>query len=664
MGKKRGSRFVEEQRKKKRQDQDALLSVGIANLANNVQEGLAESDQETDQSANWEDEEQEYELKPRSLKNEVKDYNALPIKRGGKIERVVKKVESENESESEEEIKEDDEQDKKSNPTEGQLNDENEEDEEEEPDTEEKIMLLKEEIADLVEKLMEEPEENINMLSRLLRMAQSKNPNTSRFSLLALVPAFKTIIPGYRIRPLSDHEKAEKVSKDIQKLRNFEQTLIISYKNYIDLLTELAKNTKNDHLMAQFAVKAACELSASFSHFNYRSDCLLIIIRRVCKPSPKNDSVFSDCIKTLEVLLNEDDAGDISFDIIRLLSKTLRSRKFKVDESVINVFLSANILNDYDPNASEEEKAEKIKLKKKDRVHLSKKERKARKERKEIEEEMRKAELAVSAEEREKFQAEILKMLLKVYLDILRENSERLIASVLEGLARIGHMANFDLLGDFLEVIREIIRNIQTDEKGIGHSESRHVLLGIVTAFALVSNHSQYKVQVDLSSFVDSLYSILYQVSFDADIEFSHKTLRLADPLSNDFKKPSVNVSTKIELLLKALENVFFKSKNGSKVRALAFSKRLTMCLLNTPEKSSIAIIKFMEKLMSRYSEIGGLFSTEDRVANGRFLMDSDVPTRANSEAATVWETLLLEKHYSPAIAKGAKKLLARSKEA
>ena len=156
----------------------------------------------------------------------------------------------------------------------------------------------------------------------------------------------------------------------------------------------------------------------------------------------------------------------------------------------------------------------------------------------------------------------------------------------------------------------------------------------------------------------------MYQVSFDADIEFSHKTLRLADPLSNDFKKPSVNVSTKIELLLKALENVFFKSKNGSKVRALAFSKRLTMCLLNTPEKSSIAIIKFMEKLMSRYSEIGGLFSTEDRVANGRFLMDSDVPTRANSEAATVWETLLLEKHYSPAIAKGAKKLLARSKEA
>lgn len=660
MAKKRANRFSEEQRKKKRQAQDSLLSVGIANLANNVHGDIVDSDQESAGEANWEDEEQDYELKPRELKAKETDFEALPIKRGGKIERVVKKAESESESESEEEEEEAAEEGNEG-ANEQELSEESEE--EEAPDTEEKILALKEEIADLVEKLIEEPEENIGMLSRLLRMAQSKNPNTSRFSLLALVPAFKSIIPGYRIRPLSDHEKAEKVSRDVQKLRTFEQTLIISYKNYIDLLTDLAKNSKTDTSMSLFAVKAACELSASFSHFNYRTDVLLIVIRRICKPSSKNDAAFANCIKTLEVLLNEDDAGDITFDIVRLLTKTLRSRKFRVDESVINVFLSTNLLNDYDPNATEEEKEEKMKLKKKDRVHLSKKERKARKERKEIEEEMRKAEQAVSAEEREKYQAEVLKMLLKLYLDILRESPEKLMASVLEGLARIGHMANFDLLGDFLEVIRQIIRDIRDRDKGIGHEESRHVLLAIVTAFALVSNHSQYKVSVDLSSFVDSLYSILYQVSFDADIEFSHKTLRLADPLSNEFKKPSVNVSTKIELLLRALENIFFKSKNGSKIRSLAFSKRLTMVLLNTPEKSSIAILKFLEKLMSRYSKISGLFSTEDRVANGRFSMETDVPTRSNPEAATIWEVLLLEKHYSPIVSKGAKALLARSKE-
>jgi nucleolar complex protein 3 len=463
---------------------------------------------------------------------------------------------------------------------------------------------------------------------------------------------------------LSESEKKERVSKDIQRLRHFEQTLVLNYRAYIELLSDLAKNSQKEPQKSVFAVKAACELATNFHSFNYRPDVLIIIIRRICKPSPKNDPVYTTCVKTLETMLDGDDTGEVSFDIVRLLTKTLRSRNFRVDESALNIFLSLNILSDYDPNATEEERNEKLKLKKKDRVHLSKKERKARKERKEIEEEMRKAEQKVSEEEREKNQAQILKMLLTLYLEVLKERPQNLLASVLEGLARIGHMANFELLGDFLVVFREIIQNVEDEELEKNSSLSRHVLLSIATAFALVATHSQYKVQVDLSSFVDSLYHILFYVAIDPDIEFSHKTLRLADPLTNNLVKPSVNISTRIELLLRGLENIFFKSKNGSKTRALAFSKRLSMSLLHTPEKSSIALLKFLEKILARYSEAAGLFSTEDRIANGKFLMEADKPSRSNPDAATVYETFLLEKHYSPIVSKGAKALVLHSKEA
>lgn len=641
MAKKRVNRFQEDQRKQKKQQQDSLLSVG---LASQVANGLNEDEFGSDDS----DMEMEYELKPRSLKHEKKDLGALPIKKGAVVQAVVKQADSSDEEEEEEVEQE--------QPVEQQEPLEDDEDDTNEPDTEEKIILLKEEIAEMIEKLMEEPEENIGALTRLIKMAQSKNPNTARFSLLAIIPALQSIVPAYRIRPLSDAEKKEKVSKDIAKLRTFEQTLVLNYRSYINLLTELCKNSQRAPQMAQLATKAACELAASFKHFNYRPDVLILLIRRICKPSPRNDPVFGLCIKTLETLLNDDDVGDISFDVVRLLTKTLRSRKYRVDESVVNVFLSLQIISDYDPNATEEERAEKMKLKKKDRVHISKKERKARKERKLIEEEMRKAEQKVSEEERERFQAEILKMMMRTYLDILKEKPSNLMASVLEGLAKIGHMANFDLLGDFLEVFREIIKESDDDA-------TREVLLSVATAFALVASHQQFKVTVDLSFFVDSLYAILLDVSTDVDIEFSHKTLRLADPLSIEHKSPSVNISTRIELLLKGLENIFFRSKNGSKVRALAFNKRLAMSLLQTPEKSSIAIIKFLEKLMGRYSELSGSYSTEDRISNGKFLMDVQVPARANAEAATVWETLLLEKHYSPIVAKGAKSLMQRAKE-
>ena len=38
---------------------------------------------------------------------------------------------------------------------------------------------------------------------------------------------------------------------------------------------------------------------------------------------------------------------------------------------------------------------------------------------------------------------------------------------------------------------------------------------------------------IDLSKFVSTLYIILTDLALDPDLEFSHKTLRLADPLSS-----------------------------------------------------------------------------------------------------------------------------------
>lgn len=92
---------------------------------------------------------------------------------------------------------------------------------------------------------MEEPEENTAALGRLCKMVESKNPNTCKFSMLALVPVFKSIIPGYRIRPLTETEKKEKVSKEVSKLRNFEQALVYNYKNYVGRLQSLSKTPSN-----------------------------------------------------------------------------------------------------------------------------------------------------------------------------------------------------------------------------------------------------------------------------------------------------------------------------------------------------------------------------------------------------------------------------------
>lgn len=658
VAKKRSKQAIQERTAKKRKQEDALLEGAFFHHEemDDIEDAMPSLSKNS-----WENEEQDYELKPRTLKGyDAEIVEGLPIKVNGKVERKMHKANKKIEHEEDDVNQEKDNEQEENNVNESDSDDEDDS----KPDTEERIIHLKEDIAELVEKLMEEPEENTGALSRLRKMAGSKNPNTCKFSMLALVPVFKSIIPGYRIRPLSETEKREKVSRDIARLRNFEESLVLNYKAYIDILARLARTPNNENpiniSLGNLAAHAATELAASSSHFNFRSELLTILIRRISKPNPLIDPIFQKTVKTLEALLADDDEGNTSLEIVRILSKTMKTRNFNVDESVLNILLSLDILSDYDPNTRVEETTQ-VKIKKKDRVHLSKKERKARKEMKQIEEEMRKAEQAVSAEERERNQAEILKFVLSLYLNILKSDTTRLVGSVLEGLSKFGHMANFDLLGDFLEVMKEIIFDTQLDD--LSSAEVRKVLLCIVTAFSLVSNHNHFKVSVDLSSFVDALYAILPYLSLDADLEFSHKTLRLADPLNDELIKPSVNVSTKAELLLKALDHVFFRSRSGSKSRASAFTKRLYMSIEHTPEKTTIAVLKFLDKLMNKYPEIGGLYSTEDRIGNGNFYIEADIPARSNPEAATIWENTLLLKHYCPSVIKSTKNLMNRSKE-
>ncbi|CAH6721059.1 nucleolar complex-associated protein 3 [[Candida] jaroonii] len=691
MGKR--SKNSEERRKKFKSDADSLLS-GFGNVEDVDELG-----------EDWDNEEQSYELKPRNVDDQV--IESLPIKIGNKIERQQREVTKEKEEEPQPEAKEENEAEKKIA---------KEEDEADKFDDtlnpKERLVKMKEEIANLASKLMEDPEENINCLTRLRKMSMSRNFVLSQLSIISLIPVFKNLSPSYKIRALTDAEKRTKVSKEVAKLRIFEQSLIYNYKIFIDHLGKLSKVTRSNSennkkitneqvKLGEISIKSCCDLMlSSLRFFNCRNDLLTIIIKRLNKKPKdiKDFEIFIKCIRVLETLLTEDkEHGEISNDLVMILCKVIKDKKFRVDESVLNVFLSLSLLDDYNPN---DETRPKEKLKKKDRVHLSKKQRKARKELKEIEEEMEKAKQSITAEEREKFQSNVLKTLLKLYLETLKAGSESintgekndasmLLASVLEGLSKFGRMANFDLLGDFLEILREIMGDIidnhslnneeiddEIYEGGLYDSKQlRMILLCIVTSFQLILNHStmgRLPISIDLSKFISSLYLVLSDLSLDSDLEFSHKTLRLLDPLSQDnyLEKPSVNVSTKAELLLNCLDSIFFKSRNGSNSRAIAFIKRLYILMLQTPEKTSLATLKFIGKLVNKYGEsTKGLWNSEERI-NGEgnyslgieYIKDVELE-RSNADASTLWENVLLDKHYNPMVRDNSRSLMKLSKD-
>lgn len=52
---------------------------------------------------------------------------------------------------------------------------------------------------------------------------------------------YKDIIPGYRIRPLTEEEQKSKVTKEVKKLRGFEQSLVTNYQAYVENLADLSR---------------------------------------------------------------------------------------------------------------------------------------------------------------------------------------------------------------------------------------------------------------------------------------------------------------------------------------------------------------------------------------------------------------------------------------
>ena len=54
-----------------------------------------------------------------------------------------------------------------------------------------------------------------------------------KLAILSQLAVFKDIIPGYRIRSLTDKEKSEKVSQMVARTRDWEQGLVLIYQSYL-----------------------------------------------------------------------------------------------------------------------------------------------------------------------------------------------------------------------------------------------------------------------------------------------------------------------------------------------------------------------------------------------------------------------------------------------
>jgi nucleolar complex protein 3 len=631
------------------------------------------------QAASW-NLEQDYETRPRKGKKKEKESTRLPIKTSdGLIQQApaekaeVVEVEGSDLDWSEaEESEQEIDQTPVKEPT---------------IPIRQQILEAKEELARIALMLNEDPEENAGAFKALAQIGQSKNTTVKKLALATQLAVYKDVIPGYRIRPLSEQDMETKVSKEVKKLRAYEQSLVGNYQAYIRELSKLAASGKASAAeggvsLGSVAISCACALLVAVPHFNFRGELLKILAGKLS--GRKIDDDFVKCRETIETLFRDDEDGTPSLDAVSLLTKMMKGRGWRVDESVLNTFLHLRLLTEFSWKASINhiDKPEKgvpmLKEKKSSekRPNLSKKEKKIWKERKIVEKEMVQADATVSHEERDRMQSETLKLVFVTYFRILKTRSAHLMGAVLEGLARYAHLINQDFFGDLLEALKDLIGHAETGDDVEEEAEdeettrnlTREALLCIITAFALLEGQDAAKAQaslsLDLSFFITHLYRTLYPLALNPDIELSAKSLHLPDP--NNPSTPimastnnKINIQTTTVLLLRSLSSVLIPQlavRAVPPLRIAAFSKQLLSSSLHMPEKSCMAVMGLMGKVTKVHEKkIASLWNTEERRGDGTFDPLCAEVEGSNPFAATVWEGELLRKHFCPGVRDGVK---------
>ncbi|BGP17771.1 hypothetical protein JCM10213v2_005813 [Rhodosporidiobolus nylandii] len=574
----------------------------------------------------------------------------------------------------------------------------------------ERVQRAREEIADLGREAAGtgEGEGGLNLIKRLLSLcAPTFNSSSAARSagekpvvvdreirimaMVSLLAVFIDVVPGYRIRALSDAEKEIQVSQMVARQREWENGLVATYKRFLELCE--AENSP----IAQAALHSLCTLVREKPDFNFAVNIMDTIVKRLGRKGW--DDGHQMCLDAVVYLFQNDTTttASNSLHLVRLITRLVRARSFAVRPEVISCLLNLRLKDELgggrirasaDAVFREREGKNGIVRWNKEKNHKgrkggkakeamakkgSKKARQAKKEQEAVDKEIREAEGELNQQERERNQTETLKLLFALYFRIVKlDYRSPLLPAALEGLARFAHLVNIDFFRDLLEVLKGHIHKgteaapeeeADDDDEVLGidalststkRNDTREKLLCVVTAFELLQGQGE-SLNIDLGDFVSALYALILPLSISPTFE---EAPYLARSNISEHRNTHKLAQTEADLLFRALSAVFLVSRSlPSPIRTMAFSKRLLSASLQWSPTSQLRTLGFLRSLLIREPKLEAMLETSDRRVDGRWRGEVDEPERAQPESTCWWELGLFRQHPDPKVKEEARKL-------
>ncbi|XP_022598762.1 nucleolar complex protein 3 homolog [Seriola dumerili] len=577
-----------------------------------------------------------YEKVPRKMARmeEKEVIHLLPIKdKTGvipqSVERVVKKQKEEEEEEEEEAAAEEPQEEENGGGLESiaDLTAEQREQLRVQKITQKKLL-----IAGLGSAIISDPVSNMKRVKELRGMLMESDPSVAvtvrKLVMVSLMEIFKDIAPTYRIRPLTPAEKAAKVKKETQQLREFEEGLVSQYKFYLEDLEQTVRDWKQRKKkrsqavgfqsyrgLAEVAVRCLCELLLALPHFNFHNNIIVILVPLMNDPAKK---VSDMCCDAFRKLFQQDKQGGASLATVRVVSGLVKSLNYNVRPEVLRTLLSLRI-KEVEMKKDIEATAPKKKFmnNKEKKKNLSRMQRKWKKAEEKLEKELLEAEASESKEKKIKLHTETLNIVFLIYFRILKKAKKSvLLPAVLEGLANFAHLINLEFFDDLLNVLQNLIQS--------GDLTNRESLHCIQTVFTILSGQGDV-LNIDPLTFYSQLYKMLRQ---------------LHAGVPND----------DIIIVLRCLDAMLTRRrKQVTLQRAMAFVKRLSTLSLHVLPNASVGILAANRSTMHSFPKCDFLLDNEVQ-GSGFYLPELDEPEHCNAQNTALWELHTLQRHFHPVV--------------
>ncbi|CAN8068528.1 unnamed protein product [Agarophyton chilense] len=545
----------------------------------------------------------------------------------------------------------------------------------------EKLESIKVNIASIAAKITANPEKNVSLLRELRSIARDSKGKIAALVLLTESQVYKDVIPGYRIRRITEKEAETKVSKETKHLRNYEESLLLNYQRFVKSCINLsnwkfsgARHTpasRNMTVVRFASCKALSELLRSASHFNEAEIIAAAVCGHVCSSEADIRKLSSKALSS--VLQNAHRASgntlELCVSIAKNLAKVAGKKKRSAPAELVAPLTEIQFAHFARlPTTSKSKKESKgsKRLSKFKRKRMMKMEKHAVDD-KEVEKDMREGDAEATPQELFNAKKSLLNSVCHAYFNIIRsassdadsieetENNKpkpkkrkppAALSPALKGLLRISTFISADIIDAILGALTPLL------ESGQLPLSSRFRCLS--AAYAVLGIHARSQ-KLSADSFTGDTRAL------DTALYISIGALYTSEmPLRED-------ESITFDAIEAVVASTSFRDMPVARCAALA--RRLAIVATNAPVHScTIALLYAAQTLMPssivsplfrQLNENNELSIIDDVGLVQKFNMDTDDPDISMAGRSAAWELVCLASSFHPKVQEIAKQCAA-----